>query len=122
MLQSGHGAKGHRHMAEREIVIPLTELKKVEVFCTACGSGAVFAFSKDIVHTSEQRFDDKGPAQSCPSCHTHFGSSIIAALGKWYQLVSFAQSSPKFVLKFHVPQSSAEPEKVSTQSPTTVIS
>ncbi len=95
-------------MAEKEIVIPLEELKKVEVYCVSCGSGAVFAFNRDIVHTTEQRFDNKGPAQSCPSCNTHFGSSIFSALSKWYQVVSSAQDESKFRLKFHVSQSGGD--------------
>src|SRR5438094_1752741 len=96
--------KGHRHMAEKEIVIPLAELKKVEVYCVNCGSGAVFAFKTDS--NFEQRHDGtKGPAQSCPSCNTYFGSPVLVALSKWYQLVASAQDESKFRLKFHVSQS-----------------
>jgi hypothetical protein len=95
-------------MAEKEIVVPLSELTKVEVCCLACGSGAMFAFSKDAIHTNEQRYD-KGPAQSCPSCRAFFGSSLINALSKWHQLVSFSQDNADFCLKFHVPQQPGTP-------------
>jgi len=97
--------KGHRHMAEREIVIPLAELKKVEVCCVNCGSGAVFSFNTDS--NFEQRHDGtKGQVQSCPSCNTYFGSPVLVALSKWHQLVASAQQGDtKFHLKFHVSQS-----------------
>ena len=94
-------------MSENEIVIPMVELSKVEVRCE-CGSGTVFAFNRDIVFTNDQRRPGQDPAQSCPSCNTHFGSSVIAALIKWHQLVSFAQGDAKFSLKFRVPQNTTK--------------
>lgn len=93
-------------MLEKEAVISLGELTKIEVFCTACGSGAVFAFNKDVVLGSDMaRYGTNSQTQSCPSCSTHFGSSILGALNKWHQLVAFAQGDTKFHLKFHVSQS-----------------
>jgi hypothetical protein len=96
-------------MIENETVIPSEELAKIEVSCK-CGSSAVFAFKPDTVHTNEQRYG-KGPAQSCPNCNEPFGDSVIKVLSMWHQLVSFAQGDAKFSLKFHVPQSSNQPEK-----------
>jgi hypothetical protein len=110
VLQSVSGAKEHPQMNENEIVIPLEELIKLEVSCE-CGSGAVFAFNKDTVFTTNPAREGRDPARSCPSCNTYFGTSVLSALMKWHELVSFAQNDQKFRLKFHVPQSSGQPEQ-----------
>ncbi len=88
-------------MSENEIVIPMAKLTKVEVICE-CGSGAVFSFDRNIVFTNDQRRPGQDPAQSCPSCNTHFGSSVLSALKQWHQLGSFAQGDAKFFLKIRV--------------------
>ena len=101
MLQSGHGAKGHRHMAEREIVISLEELTGLELRCTECQSGSVFA-RKETVHTKSR---EQGPVQCCPNCGENF-DSMLTVLANWQQLVSVnARENATFRLKFHVSQS-----------------
>ncbi len=102
MLQSEHGAKGHRHMAEREIVISLEELTGLELRCTKCQSGSVFAHFKEAGHTKTR---EQGPVQCCPNCGANFGS-MLTALDNWRQLMSVnTQENAPFRLKFHVSQS-----------------
>jgi hypothetical protein len=89
-------------MSEREIIVPLSDLIKIEVKCKECGSGAVFAFRKETVHTISQKRPGQDPLQSCPSCNTYFGLSLLAALVKWQELISFSQQNSQFRLQFHV--------------------
>jgi len=89
-------------MAEKEIVISLEELTGLELRCTECQSGSVFANGKETVHTKSR---EQGPVECCPNCGAHF-DSILTVLTNWRQLMSVdARENAPFRLKFHVSQS-----------------
>jgi len=89
-------------MAEREIVISLEELTGLELRCTVCQSGSVFAYRKEAVHIKTR---EQGPVQCCPECGAPF-DSLLTVLANWRQLMSVdAREEAPFRLKFHVSQS-----------------
>jgi len=89
-------------MAEREIVISLEELTGLELRCTECQSGSVFAHRKEAGHTKTR---EQGPVQCCPNCGANF-DSMGTALANWQQLMSVnAREKSSFRLKFRVSQS-----------------
>jgi hypothetical protein len=89
-------------MAERETVISLEELTGLELRCTNCQSGSVFAHRKESANT---KIREQGPVHCCPNCGENFDSLGIA-LSNWQQLMSVdAREKPSFRLKFHVSRS-----------------
>jgi len=89
-------------MAEREIVISLEELTGLELRCTTCQSGSVFAHRKEAGHTKSR---EQGPVQCCPNCGANF-DSMLTVLTNWQQLMSVdAREEAPFRLKFHFSQS-----------------
>lgn len=104
VLQFPNGAKEHPNMSEKEIVIPLAELTRLEVSCK-CGSGVVFALLKRNPNLPYAM-------QSCPNCDTPFSDPVKKALGHWRSLGEFyQQSEEQFSLKIHRVRVPQKPEK-----------
>jgi hypothetical protein len=92
-------------MADKETVISIEEVRGLELRCTECQSGSVFARGKEAVHI---RSRESGPVQCCPNCGAPF-DSVVDVLSNWNQLISVdAREKAPFRLKFHVSQSGVQ--------------
>jgi len=88
-------------MADKEIVVSIEEVRGLELRCTKCQSGSVFAHGKDGVH---EKTREQGPVLCCPNCGQSF-DFLVSVLSNWGQLISVdAREKAPFRLKFHVSQ------------------
>jgi hypothetical protein len=89
-------------MADKEIVISIEEVRGLELRCTNCQSGSVFAPGKQGVHTKTK---EQGPVLCCPNCGQSF-DFVASILNNWDHLISVdTRKEAPFRLKFHVSQS-----------------